>query len=62
MRYPYSPSDLVQFEGKSYQVIGMQNLGTGVKLKNYPGVKNKVVKVSKVQPFLRRGGICEVVN
>jgi hypothetical protein len=62
MRYRYSPSDLVQFEGKSYQVIGMQNLGTGVKLKNYPGVKNKVVNVSKVQPLLRRGGICEVVN
>jgi len=61
-RYPYSPSDLVRFEGKPYQVIGMQNLGTGVKLKNYPEVKNKVVNVSKVQPLLRRGGICEVVN
>jgi hypothetical protein len=62
MRYPYAPSDLVQFEGKPYQVVGMQNLGTGVKLKNYPGVKNKVVNVNQVQPFLRRGGICEVVN
>ena len=62
MRYPYTPSDLVQFEGKPYQVIGMQNLGTGVKLKNYPGVKNKVVNVSKVQPLLRRGGLCAVIS
>ncbi|MBO0348477.1 hypothetical protein J0895_05025 [Phormidium pseudopriestleyi FRX01] len=61
-KYPYSPSDLVRFEGNIYQVIGMQNLGTGVKLKNYPGVKNKVVNVRKVQPLLRRGGICEVIN
>lgn len=62
MRYRYAPSDLVQFEGKPYQVIGMQNLGTGVKLKNYPGVKNKVVNVSKVQPLLRRGGLCAVIS
>ena len=62
MRYPYTPSDLVQYEGKPYQVIGMQNLGTGVKLKNYPGVKNKVVNVSKVKPLLRRGGLCAVIS
>ena len=62
VKYRYAPFDLVQFEGKPYQVVGMQNLGKGVKLKNYPGVKNKVVPVNKVQPFLRRGGICEAIN
>jgi hypothetical protein len=59
LQYKFSPSDLVKFEGKVFEVIGMQNLGTGVKLKNYPGVINKVVAVSKVVSFLRRGGICE---
>jgi RRXRR protein/HNH endonuclease len=58
-QYRFAPSDLVRFEGKVYEVIGMQNLGTGVKIANYPGVKNKVVKASKVVPFLRRGGTCE---
>jgi hypothetical protein len=58
-QYKYSPSDLVQFEGSVFEVIGMQNLGKGVKLKNFPGVAHKVVTVSKVVPFLRRGGICE---
>ncbi len=62
LKYRYASSDLVRFEGKPYQIIGMQNKGLGVKLKNYPGVKNKAVPVNKVQPFLRRGGICEVVN
>jgi hypothetical protein len=57
-RYRDQPRDYVQFEGKVYEVIGMQNLGTGVKLKNYPGVKNKVVNVSKVQPIKRRNGLC----
>jgi hypothetical protein len=59
LQYKFAPSDLIKFEGKVFEVIGMQNLGTGVKLKNYPGVANKVVAVSKVVPFLRRGGICE---
>ncbi len=57
-RYCYQPRDYVKFEGKVYEVIGMQNLGTGVKLKNYPGVKNKVVNVSKVKPIKRRNGLC----
>jgi len=59
LQYQYSPADLVRFEGKIFEVIGMQNLGKGVKLKNYPSVVNKVVAVSKATPFLRRGGICE---
>ena len=57
-RYPYNPNDYVKFEGKRYRVIGMQNLGTGVKIANYPGVANKVVPVSKVKPIKRRSGIC----
>ncbi|KAF3886457.1 MULTISPECIES: RNA-guided endonuclease IscB [Nostocales] len=60
-RYRYQPKDLVQFEGRVYEVVGMQNLGTGVKLKNYPGVKNKVVNVNKVNSVKRRSGLCEIV-
>jgi hypothetical protein len=61
-RYPYNPNDYVKFENKKYRVIGMQNLGTGVKIANYPGVANKVVKVSKVISIKRRSGICEKIK
>ena len=57
-RYPYQPQDHVLFEGQVFEVIGMQNLGKGVKLKNYPGVVNKVVSVNRVsasQTLLTRG-------
>ena len=57
-RYLYNPNDYVMFENKKYRVIGMQNLGTGVKIANYPGVANKVVNVDKVKPIKRRSGIC----
>lgn len=57
-RYPYNPNDYVEFENKKYRVIGMQNVGTGIKIANYPGVANKVVSVSKVKPIKRRSGIC----
>lgn len=57
-RYRFNRNDYVLFEGVVYRVIGMQNLGTGVKLADYPGVKNKVVNVSKVTPIKRRSGIC----
>ncbi|MGH8000799.1 MAG: RNA-guided endonuclease IscB [Brasilonema sp.] len=59
-RYCYNPNDYVQFENKVYRVIGMQNLGTGVKIANYPGVANKVVNVNKVQPIKRRSGFCAI--
>jgi hypothetical protein len=58
-RYPYKQHDLVQYEGAVYEVIGMQNKGAGVKLKNYPGVKNKVVKPSAVKSIRKRAGMCE---
>jgi 5-methylcytosine-specific restriction endonuclease McrA len=57
-RYPYNPNDYVSFEEVVYRVIGMQNLGTGVKIADYPGVKNKVVGVAKVTSIKRRSGIC----
>jgi len=57
-RYRFNPNDYVLFEGVVYRVIGMQNLGTGVKIADYPGVKNKVANVSKVTPIKRRSGIC----
>lgn len=57
-RYRFNPNDHVLFEGVVYRVIGMQNLGNGVKIADYPGVKNKVVNVNKVTPIKRRSGIC----
>jgi len=57
-RYRYNPNDYVKFEDKVYRVIGMQNLGAGVKIADYPGVANKVVNVNKVQPIKRRSGFC----
>lgn len=58
-RYPYNPNDYVSFEGVVYRVVGMQNLGTGVKIADYPGVKNKVVRVGKVTSIKRRIGVCK---
>ena len=58
-RYPHRAQDYVSFEGKVFEVIGMQNLGKGVKIANYPGVANKVVSVGKVQSIKHRSGICE---
>ncbi len=57
-RYAFSQGDLVLFEKRIFQVIGMQNKGKGVKLANYPGVKNKVVKPSVVKSVQKRSGIC----
>ena len=56
--YRYNPNDYIQFEGKIYRVIGMQNLGTGVKIADYPGVTNKVVNIKKVKSVKRRSGLC----
>lgn len=58
-RYRYQLQDYVLFEGKVFEVVGMQNLGKGVKLANYPGVANKVVSVDKVRSIKHRSGICE---
>lgn len=53
-RYRYQPQDYVEFEGKVFEVVGMQNLGKGVNLKDYPGVANKVVSLEKVKPIKQR--------
>jgi len=60
-KYPYTQGDLIMFENKLYSVIGMQNKGKGVKIANYPGVKNKVVKPSCVKAMQKRGGMCYAV-
>ena len=60
-RYPYRQGDLIMFENKHFSVIGMQNKGKGVKIANYPGVKNKVVKPSCVKAMQKRGGMCYAV-
>ncbi len=59
-RYPYRQHDLVLYEGYIYSVIGMQNKGKGVKLANYPGVANKVVKPKLVKSIRRNGGLSRV--
>ncbi|MBR8841156.1 MAG: HNH endonuclease [Stigonema ocellatum SAG 48.90 = DSM 106950] len=61
-RYCFQPKDFVQFEGKTYEIIGMQNLGTYVSLKNYPGTKYKAVSVKKVKPVRRRSGLCAITT
>ena len=48
------------FEGKIFAVVGMQNKGKGVKLANYPGVANKVVKPLAVTSIRKTGGL--VIN
>ncbi len=60
-RYPFRQHDIVLFEGKACQVIGMQNLGTRLSLKPDANSKTKykTAPLSKVQPLRRRGGICE---
>lgn len=60
-RYPYKQHDVVLFEGKACQVIGMQNLGTRLSLKPDADSKTKykTAPLNKVKPLKRRGGICE---
>ncbi len=57
-RYPYQQNDLVKFGDTVYQVRGMQNLGARVALY---AENNLTVDVRKVQPYLWRKGICEVI-
>lgn len=60
-RYTYKQHDIVLFEGKAYEVIGMQNLGTRLSLKPDADSKTKYKTAAKacVKPLRRRGGICE---
>lgn len=60
-RYPYKQRDIVLFEEKAFEVVGMQNLGTRLSLKPDADCKTKykTAPLSKVKPLRRRGGICE---
>lgn len=55
-RYPYQPGDSVQYQGRAYRVLGMQNEGSYIKLAGLA----KPVKVSLIQPVRWRKGICQV--
>jgi hypothetical protein len=57
-RYKYQPKDLVQFQGKKYQVKGMQNYGLYIKLDGLA----KPVKTELVTPFCWRKGICRAIK
>ncbi len=57
-RYKYQPQDLVQFQGKKYQVKGMQNYGLYIKLDGLA----KPVKTERVTPLCWRKGICRVIK
>lgn len=60
-RYPYKQRDIVLFESKAYEVVGIQNLGTRLSLKpdTDSKTKYKTAALNKVKPLKRRGGICE---
>lgn len=60
-RYPYRQRDIVLFEGRAYEVVGMQNLGTRLSLKpdTNSKTKYKTAALNKVKPLKKRGGICE---
>jgi hypothetical protein len=45
-RYPIQPKDLVTFEGRQYQAVGMQNKGAYLKMTD--GLKAIVKSVKKI--------------
>ncbi|MFX1511185.1 MAG: hypothetical protein ACFFCQ_01205 [Promethearchaeota archaeon] len=57
-RYQYLPKDIVEFQGRTYLVKGMQNYGLYVKLDGLA----KPVKVECVTPVRWRKGICCVIE
>ena len=54
-RYLIQPKDLVQFEGKHYQAVGMQNKGAYLKMTD--GLKTLVKSVKKVEIVFHQKGI-----
>jgi hypothetical protein len=54
-RYTIQPKDLVQFEEKQYQAIGMQNKGTYLKMTN--GLKTFVKSMKKIDIVFHQKGI-----
>ena len=53
-RYFYQSKDLVKYEGKIYQVAGVQNKGAYIKLNGLP----KPVKTELVKPYRFMKGLC----
>lgn len=54
-RYPIQPKDLVQFEGKQYQAVGIQNKGTYLKMTD--GLKTIVKSIKKIKVVFHQKGI-----
>ena len=54
-RYAIQPKDLVQFEGKQYQAIGMQNKGAYLKMTD--GIKAVVKSIKKIEIIFHQKGV-----
>lgn len=57
-KYAFQPGDLIEFESCAYKVAGVQNNGTRVKLANYPGNKNKTLRIETIKSLRKRSGMC----
>jgi hypothetical protein len=54
-RYSIQPKDLVRFEGKQYQAVGMQNKGAYLKMTD--GVKALVKSMKKIEVLFHQKGV-----
>jgi len=54
-RYAIQPKDLVKFEGKQYQAVGMQNKGAYLKMTD--GLKGIVKSVKKIEIVFHQKGV-----
>jgi len=54
-RYKIQPKDLVRFEGKQYQAVGMQNKGAYLKMTD--GLKTLVKSVKKIERVFHQKGV-----
>ncbi len=54
-RYTIQPKDIVRFEGKQYQAIGMQNKGAYLKMTN--GLKPIVKSMKKIEIIFHQKGV-----
>jgi hypothetical protein len=54
-RYLIQPKDLVMFEGRQYQAVGMQNKGAYLKITD--GVKAIVKSMKKIEVVFHQKGV-----
>ena len=54
-RYLIRPKDLVRFEGKQYQAVGMQNKGAYLKMTD--GLKAIIKSVKKIEVVFHQKGV-----